>query len=206
MPPNADTPLKKLHSMTDLPRIILIGDTQVGKTSLIRRFLGDEIDHYEKATIGTSVYNYKVESGGHTLTVQIWDTAGQERFRSLGPIYYRGARAALAVFDVTRRDTMLSLKDWIRTFEEHTDDAVVVIVGNKCDLEASIEVSVEEGNHFASEMGADCIRTSAHTGMGVSDVFTTVVKGIADTYIQCDEGNAVQCLENEAPKSKKGCC
>ena len=138
--------------------------------------------------------------------MQIWDTAGQERYRALGPIYYRKSNAAIAVFDLTRRDTLQALDEWIRSFRENADDMFVVIAGNKCDLDAKVEFTVEETTEWADKVGAECIWTSAQTGIGVEDLFNAVFKHLVESNTTVDEGTKTVQLSMTQPTEEKKCC
>ena len=188
-------------------RVILIGDTQVGKTSLVQNLLGGELNHGEKSTIGAVFHKHNCEYGGQKVTIEIWDTAGQERYRALGPIYYRTGHGAIAVFDLTRRETMNSVREWIQTFRENAEnDAFVIIAANKCDLEPGISMTVEETTEFAASLGTQCIWTSAQSGMGVQDLFSAVCKELVERNVQCDDGAARIELAETARSEKKRCC
>ena len=115
------------------------------------------------------------------IALQIWDTAGQERFRSMAPMYYRGAKGAICVFDVTNRASFVRVQQWLRDLKCHSDPNVVIcIAGNKCDQDAAFDLS--ECDALASASGAVFVKTSALTGEGVDLIFTELSKRIADTY------------------------
>ena len=187
-------------------RVVLIGETQVGKTSLIQRFLRGQCGTEQKSTIGAVFHTHEMELDGHRVTMQLWDTAGQERYRALGPIYYRKSNAAIAVFDLTRRDTLQALDEWIRSFRENADDMFVVIAGNKCDLDAKVEFTVEETTEWADKVGAECIWTSAQTGIGVEDLFNAVFKHLVESNTTVDEGTKTVQLSMTQPTEEKKCC
>ena len=187
-------------------RVVLIGETQVGKTSLIQRFLRGQCANEQKATIGAVFHTHETEFDGQRVTMQIWDTAGQERYRALGPIYYRKSNAAIAVFDLTRRDTLPALAEWIRSFRENADDTFVVIAGNKCDLDASVEFTVDETTEWAAKFEAECIWTSAQSGIGVDDVFGAVFKHLVQSNAAVDEGTKTVELSKTQETKEKSCC
>jgi small GTP-binding protein len=123
------------------------------------------------------VFNvFEEEVDGIRVTLQIWDTAGQERYRSLGPLYYRKSNAAVAVFDLTRPETLAALDQWIRTFRDSADGSFVVVVGNKADLEADIRFKPEATSEWAEKRGAECIWASALSGIGVHEAFHAVAR------------------------------
>ncbi|XP_010451632.1 PREDICTED: ras-related protein RABA5b-like isoform X2 [Camelina sativa] len=153
-------------------KIVLIGDSAVGKSNLLSRFSRDEFDTNSKATIGVEFQTQLVEIEGKEVKAQIWDTAGQERFRAVTSAYYRGAFGALIVYDITRSDTFQSVKP-------HCDTAVAqMLVGNKCDLEDIRAVSVEEGKALAEEEGLFFMETSALDATNVDKAFEIVIREI----------------------------
>lgn len=168
-------------------RVVLIGETQVGKTSIIHRFIQSGCEEEQSPTIGAVFRTYDTACEGRPVSLQIWDTAGQERYRALGPIYYRKSNAAIAVFDLTRRETLEPLREWIIAFRENADDVFVVVVGNKSDLEGEIAFTVEETAEWAAGFDADCIWSSAQTGIGVTEIFHTVCKHIIEVRTAVEE-------------------
>ena len=194
-----------------LGRIVLVGETQVGKTCIVQRYLRGQCSSEQKSTVGTVFHTSEKEIDGKLLSLQIWDTAGQERYKALGPVYYRKANAAIAVFDVTRKETLYALGDWIKAFRENADDTYVVIAANKCDLEEEKQVTLEDGIEYASKYNADCIMTSAFTGYGIEDVFENISRHLIEVAAkskQTDDNNNSKIVElNQSnSKPKKGCC
>jgi small GTP-binding protein len=192
-------------------RVVLIGESNVGKTSLIQYYLRGEASPEQKETVGAVFHSHETDVEKTRISMQIWDTAGQERYRSLGPIYYRKARAAIGVFDLTRRDTMTALEGWIRTFREKSDDQFVVVAANKADLEDKIDLTMEETSDWARTLDTECIWTSSVTGDGVAELFGAVSRHLYDT---CAKGIAA---ERVTPKEAetvpvqraaqdRGCC
>ncbi|KAG7581387.1 Small GTPase [Arabidopsis suecica] len=149
-------------------KIVLIGDSAVGKSNLLSRFSRDEFDTNSKATIGVEFQTQLVEIEGKEVKAQIWDTAGQERFRAVTSAYYRGAFGALIVYDITRSDTFESVKRWLQELN----------IGNKCDLEDIRAVSVEEGKALAEEEGLFFMETSALDATNVDKAFEIVIREI----------------------------
>ncbi|XP_042011399.1 ras-related protein RABA5b-like [Salvia splendens] len=160
-------------------KIVVIGDSAVGKSNLLSRFTRDEFDHNSKATIGVEFQTQVLEVDGKEVKAQVWDTAGQERFRAVTSAYYRGAVGALVVYDITRRTTFDSAKRWLDELNTHCDTAVTrMLVGNKCDLESIREVTTEEGTELAEEEGMFFIETSALDSTNVSKAFEIVIRDI----------------------------
>jgi Ras-related protein Rab-21 len=115
------------------------------------------------------------------VSLQIWDTAGQERFRSMAPMYYRGAKAAVLVFDITNEETFFKAKSWLKDLKVHADpDVVVCLAGNKCDKEAVFDL--KQCEEFAKTVDAVFIKTSAQSGEGVNKLFTELTRRIVEVY------------------------
>ncbi|KAG6401311.1 hypothetical protein SASPL_138163 [Salvia splendens] len=170
-------------------KIVVIGDSAVGKSNLLSRFTRDEFDHNSKATIGVEFQTQVLEVDGKEVKAQVWDTAGQERFRAVTSAYYRGAVGALVVYDITRRITFDSVKPRFSISSDilifrnqnaaHCDTAVTrMLVGNKLDLESIREVTTEEGTELAEEEGMFFIETSALDSTNVNKAFEIVIRDI----------------------------
>lgn len=201
-------------------KIVLIGDSAVGKSNLLSRFARNEFDNRSKATIGVEFQTQVMKIEGKEVKAQIWDTAGQERFRAVTSAYYRGAVGALIVYDITRRTSFDSVKRWLEELTTHCDTAVArMLVGNKSDLEGIRDVSVEEGKTFAEEEGLFFMETSALNAENVQTAFEMVIKEIynnvsrkvlnSDAYKAELSFNRVTLVKNEAGSSKGvfgNCC
>ncbi|EPS57442.1 hypothetical protein M569_17375 [Genlisea aurea] len=160
-------------------KIVLIGDSAVGKSNLLARFARNEFYPNSKSTIGVEFQTQKVMIKGKEVKAQIWDTAGQERFRAVTSAYYRGAVGALLVYDVTRRKTFDSVARWLDELHTHSDmNVVTILVGNKSDLKGSREVATSEGKSLAEDRGLFFIETSALDSSNVGAAFQTVVREI----------------------------
>ncbi|KAI4326361.1 hypothetical protein MLD38_031683 [Melastoma candidum] len=160
-------------------KIVMIGDSAVGKSNLLSRFARDEFDLNAKATIGVEFQTQALDIDGKEVKAQIWDTAGQERFRAVTSAYYRGAFGALVVYDITRRSTFDSVKRWLDELDTHCDTSVArMLVGNKRDLDNIREVSTEEGRALAESEGLFFMETSALDSTNVQMSFEIVIREI----------------------------
>ncbi|GMI93258.1 RAB GTPase homolog A5A [Hibiscus trionum] len=160
-------------------KIVLVGDSAVGKSNLLARFARDEFYPNSKSTIGVEFQTQKVDVNGKEVKAQIWDTAGQERFRAVTSAYYRGAVGALLVYDISRRQTFESIGRWLNELQSHSDmNVVTILVGNKSDLRDAREVSTAEGKDLAEAQGLFFMETSALDSSNVAAAFQTVVKEI----------------------------
>jgi Ras-related protein Rab-18 len=168
-------------------KILLVGDTGVGKSSVLLRFTDDRYDDEQLSTIGVDLKVKYLDVRNKRIKCTIWDTAGQERFRTLTASYYRGSQATILVYDVTRKETFDSLQHWYDEITHHTAQGKIVkiLVGNKIDLEKR-QVSRQEGEAFAREHGMMFIECSAKSRVGIQQVFMETVNQILDMPIDED--------------------
>jgi len=153
-------------------KLVFLGDQSVGKTSIITRFMYDNFDKTYQATIGIDFLSKTIYLEDRTVRLQLWDTAGQERFRSLIPSYIRDSSVAVVVYDVTNRASFLNSAKWIEDVRgERGSDVVIMLVGNKTDLQGKRQVSPEEGEKKAEEDGLLFIECSAKGGYNVKNLF-----------------------------------
>jgi small GTP-binding protein len=160
-------------------RVVAIGDSSVGKTSLISRLMEEHFDPCEHPTVGANWQLYVHDFNCERVELQIWDTAGQEKFRSLGPLYYRSASGAIAVFDVTCRSSFENLEGWINNFTEVAGcNGVIVIAANKSDYEEARQISMRESQEWARQRGYMIYETSAKTGENVRQLFGGLAEAV----------------------------
>ncbi|KAL5542914.1 hypothetical protein UlMin_010624 [Ulmus minor] len=203
-------------------KIVIIGDSAVGKSNLLSRYARNEFNMHSKATIGVEFQTQSMDIDGKEVKAQIWDTAGQERFRAVTSAYYRGAVGALVVYDITRRTTFDSIGRWLDELKTHSDTTVAqMLVGNKRDLENIRDVSVDEGKSLAEQEGLFFMETSALDSTNVKKAFELVIKEIynnvsrkvlnSDTYKAELSVNRVSLVDNDKDGSKQtrnfsSCC
>ncbi|GAA0158922.1 hypothetical protein Leryth_003794 [Lithospermum erythrorhizon] len=202
-------------------KIVIIGDSAVGKSNLLSRYARNEFNLHSKATIGVEFQTQTLEIEGKEVKAQIWDTAGQERFRAVTSAYYRGAFGALIVYDITRRGTFESATRWLDELKTHSDTTVAkMLVGNKSDLDNIRAVSVDEGKSLAEQEGLFFMETSALDSTNVNKAFELVVREIynnvsrkvlnSDSYKAELSVNRVNLVDNGSDGSKEGrgfsCC
>ncbi|PAA85495.1 hypothetical protein BOX15_Mlig010303g2 [Macrostomum lignano] len=158
-------------------KLVLLGESAVGKSSLVLRFVKGQFHEYQESTIGAAFLTQTVVVDDVTVKFEIWDTAGQERYNSLAPMYYRGAQAAIVVYDITSADSFQRAKSWIRELNEKaTAVKVVALAGNKVDLQQQRLVDLNEAQQFADDKGLVFMEASAKTAMNVNDLFLSVAK------------------------------
>uniref|UniRef100_A0A8D0L3U8 small monomeric GTPase n=1 Tax=Sphenodon punctatus TaxID=8508 RepID=A0A8D0L3U8_SPHPU len=163
-------------------KLLLIGDSAVGKSSLLLRFTDGTFEPHLNPTIGVDFKVKEMVLGGILLQLAIWDTAGQERFRTLTPSYYRGTQGVILVYDVTRKETFMRLTSWLNELEMHAtrSDIVKMLVGNKID-KPDREVDRREGLQFARKHSMLFVETSVKTQHGVQCAFEELVIRILQT-------------------------
>jgi small GTP-binding protein len=165
-------------------RVVIIGDSAVGKTSLLNRLLENRFDSSERSTVGVNWQLWRQELPDSSVELQIWDTAGQETFRALTPLYYRGSTAAVLVYDSTNINSFENLPVWISTYLDVAPKGVITVAGNKCDADAAQLVSFNSATEWANKMGYRLFETSAKTGRNVRELFGAVAEQIKDRPIQ----------------------
>ncbi|XP_041355669.1 ras-related protein Rab-8A-like [Gigantopelta aegis] len=160
-------------------KLLLIGDSGVGKTCLLFRFSEDAFNSTFISTIGIDFKIRTIELDSKKIKLQIWDTAGQERFRTITTAYYRGAMGIMLVYDITNEKSFENIKNWIRNIEEHASkDVEKMILGNKCDMNDRRQVSKERGEQLAIEHGIKFMETSAKASINVEEAFFTLARDI----------------------------
>mmetsp|Transcript_9114 Transcript_9114/g.15911 ORF Transcript_9114/g.15911 Transcript_9114/m.15911 type:complete len:205 (+) Transcript_9114:60-674(+) len=165
-------------------KVLLVGDSGVGKSCLLLRFTQDRFQESTTSTIGVDFKVKYISFGDTKCKLTIWDTAGQERFRTLTSSYYRGAQGVILVYDVSRRETFDDLSEvWLREVDMYTtiDEAVKMVVANKTDLEGQRQVSTQEGQEFAKRHGCLFVETSAKANVAVTQAFDELVRKILET-------------------------
>ncbi|KAL6632707.1 GTPase [Neocallimastix californiae] len=163
-------------------KVVLIGDSGVGKSNLLSRFTRNEFNLESKSTIGVEFATRSIQVDSKTIKAQIWDTAGQERFRAITSAYYRGAVGALLVYDIAKQVTYENVNVWLKELRDHADSSIVVmLVGNKSDLGHLRAVSTDDAKKFAAENNLSFIETSALDSSNVELAFTKILTEIYRT-------------------------
>jgi len=160
-------------------KVVLIGDSGVGKSNLLSRFTRNEFNLESKSTIGVEFATRSIQTDGKTIKAQIWDTAGQERYRAITSAYYRGAVGALLVYDIAKYATFENVERWLKELRDHADaNIVIMLVGNKSDLRHLRAVPTEEAKAFAEKNGLSFIETSALDSTNVEVAFQNILTEI----------------------------
>mmetsp|Transcript_27371 Transcript_27371/g.68668 ORF Transcript_27371/g.68668 Transcript_27371/m.68668 type:complete len:203 (+) Transcript_27371:172-780(+) len=193
-------------------KLLLIGDSGVGKSCLLLRFADDTYTESHISTIGVDFKIRTIELEEKTIKLQIWDTAGQERFRTITSSYYRGAHGIIIVYDVTDQETFDNVKTWLQEIERFGSDSVTkLLVGNKNDMEKEKVVSTEVAKEFADSLGIKFLETSAKTSQNVEAAFLAMAAEIKhSTAFQPASNKAAPGVNVSAGasdvKSSGGCC
>ncbi|XP_069102739.1 ras-related protein Rab-31-like [Argopecten irradians] len=164
-------------------KVVVLGSQGVGKTSVVIRYVGGMFSKAVSPTIGASFFTYKMTINNYRIKLQVWDTAGQERFRSMAPMYYRKANAAMLIYDLTSADSFYDIKDWVSELKKNVDTPIVMcLVGNKCDLSDNREVAAGDAEEYASNIGALNHETSALKNTGIDEAFLQVAQQLIKLY------------------------
>ncbi|KAJ1922400.1 GTP-binding protein [Tieghemiomyces parasiticus] len=181
----------KSASYDYLIKLLLIGDSGVGKSCLLLRFSDDSFTPSFITTIGIDFKIRTIELDGKRIKLQIWDTAGQERFRTITTAYYRGAMGILLVYDVTDERSFNNIHNWIRNVEQYANEGVNrILVGNKCDMDEKKVISKEQGQALAEEHQIRFLETSAKSNINVEEAFFSLARDIKKRLIDTDESRA----------------
>ncbi|KAJ0984050.1 hypothetical protein J5N97_002406 [Dioscorea zingiberensis] len=208
------------HEYDYLFKIVLIGDSGVGKSNILSRFTRNEFCLESKSTIGVEFATRTLQIEGKTVKAQIWDTAGQERYRAITSAYYRGAVGALLVYDITKRQTFDNVQRWLRELRDHADSNIVIMMaGNKSDLKHLRSVQEEDAQEFAEKEGLSFLETSALEAHNIEKAFQTVLTEIyhiiskkalaaqeASATAPPIQGTAINVTDSSGGFSRKTCC
>ena len=195
-------------------KIVVVGDSGVGKTNLIKRFITNEFSENFKATIGVEFMSKTYKINKHLFKIEIWDTAGQERYKSITAVYYKGAKGGLIVYDTTDKNTFDNIDKWLTEIKDKTtSDIKLMIVGNKIDLKEYRDVQNEEALEKAKTLGIPLMETSALDATNDKEAFYDLLKEIYKEmkdkinnpeYKQSNDKKGID-LSTKAEKKKSGC-
>ncbi|XP_015519520.1 ras-related protein Rab-21 [Neodiprion pinetum] len=158
-------------------KVVLLGEGCVGKTSVALRYVEDKFNDKHITTLQASFLNKKLNINGKRVNLAIWDTAGQEKFHALGPIYYRMSNGAILVYDITDEDSFQKVKNWVKELKKMLGSEIcLVIAGNKLDLERDRNVTQEEAEEYARQVGAVHFHTSAKQNQNIEEMFLDLTR------------------------------
>ncbi|XP_006653946.1 ras-related protein RABA2a-like [Oryza brachyantha] len=203
-------------------KVVLIGDSGVGKSNLLSRFTRNEFCLESKSTIGVEFATRTLHVEGKIIKAQIWDTAGQERYRAITSAYYRGALGAVLVYDVSKPTTFDNISRWLKELRDHADANIrIMLVGNKTDLKHLRAVATDDAHKFAEAEGLSYIETSALEATNVEEAFQLILgdiyRSISKKPVASDEagggaagavkeGKTINVAAGDANSEKKQCC
>ncbi|KAK3239450.1 Ras-related protein Rab-5 [Cymbomonas tetramitiformis] len=189
-------------------KLVLLGDMGTGKSSLVLRFVKGQFFEYQESTIGAAFLTQTVSVNDTTVKFEIWDTAGQERYHSLAPMYYRGAAAAIVVYDITSTDSFNRAKSWVRELQRQGNPALVMaLAGNKSDKSDERKIPAEEASAYADENGLFFMETSAKTAANVNELFYEIARKLPKAApTPAPAGGIVLNNQQNAQKKKSTCC
>jgi Ras-related protein Rab-8A len=187
-------------------KILTIGESGVGKTCILRRFVEDKFLKNHLATIGIDFKTKTLNINNQEIKLKIWDTAGQERFRNITTQYYKGADGIVLVYDVTDEASFDKIKDWMDQILSNTnkDEICLILLGNKCDIEKR-SISYEQGKTLANELQVNFFETSAQTGQNIKEAFETLTADIMKKKKIGGDNNNIDLKKNKKKKDSD-CC
>ena len=198
-------------------KVVLVGDSFVGKTNIMSKYLKDEFHEDSKATVGVEFGSKQFTIEGHSIKAQIWDTAGQERYKAITSAYYKGAKGAFVVYDITRKSSFESIDKWVNDLTSTADKKItIVVIGNKSDLEDQRQIPKEKGEEKAAKLEVAFLETSALSGENLDKAFELMMNEI---YKKCHEemlaendleiiegGKDINLNKTNENTEKKTCC
>ena len=203
-------------------KIIIVGDLSSGKTNIVTQYISHKFVQDSQPTIGVEMFNKDFQINEDKVSAQIWDTAGQEKYNALTSSYYKGAKGAIVVYDITQESTFLKVEQFAKDLKEKSDKNVyMILVGNKIDLEENRKVSKEEGKILADKLKMGFFEVSAKNGTGIEDLFKNLIdnvyeknnrefKSMASIEIEMEDANKINLIpkndNNVNVKKKKKCC
>ena len=210
---------KKNDDYDYLFKLIIIGDSYVGKTNIMSQYIKKEFNENSKSTIGVEFGNKIIKIDDKIIKAQIWDTAGQERYKSITSAYYKGAKGAFIVYDITSKTTFNSVDKWIQDLNLYGDkNLALLLIGNKSDLEEKRQIKKEDGEEKAKSFGLGFIETSACTGENIDKAFDILLKEVCNKYhveisnneelenVNKGKNIEIEIEEENNTVKKKSCC
>ena len=198
-------------------KVVLVGDSGVGKTNIMSKYLKNQFREDSKATVGVEFGSKQFTVENHQIKAQIWDTAGQERYKAITSAYYKGAKGAFVVYDITRKNTFETVNKWVSDISAAADKKItLILIGNKNDLEDQRQVTKEMGEEKAKELGLAFMETSACSGENLDKAFQLMINEIykkskedimgegEENIVQ--QGKDITLDKTKGKPAKKKCC
>ncbi|KAM9824394.1 ras-related protein Rab-5A-like [Neosynchiropus ocellatus] len=192
-------------------KLVLLGESAVGKSSLVLRFVKGQFHEFQESTIGAAFLTQTLSVDDATVKFEIWDTAGQERYHSLAPMYYRGAQAAIVVYDITNEESFARAKNWVKELQRQASPNIIIALsGNKADLANKRAVDAQDAQSYADDNSLLFMETSAKTSMNVNDLFMAIAEKLPKNDPQSGGANSGRNrgvdLTEAAQPAKAPCC
>ena len=208
--------MSNLDEYDFLFKLIIVGDSNVGKTNIMSKYIHNKFNYTSKATIGVEFGTKIVTIDNKKIKAQIWDTAGQERYKSITSAYYKGAKGALIVYDITNKFTFESVDKWVQDLNSYGDkNLTLLLVGNKSDLEDKRQIVKEDGEEKAKSFNLGFIETSACSGDNIDQAFDIMLKEVLKKYVvendindefEASGGKNIELDKKDNKTKKKKCC
>ncbi|KAL2942868.1 Ras-related protein RHN1 [Bienertia sinuspersici] len=187
--------------------MVLLGDMGAGKSSVVLRFVKGQFLEFQESTIGAAFFSQTLAVNDATVKFEIWDTAGQERYHSLAPMYYRGAAAAIIVYDITSTESFSRAKKWVQELQKQGNpNMVMALAGNKSDLEERRSVLADEARTYAEENGLFFMETSAKTAQNVNEIFYEIAKKLPRAQMPQNTAGMVLVNQQGDAARASSCC
>jgi len=189
-------------------KILLLGDSSVGKTCFLLRYIEDTYTGNHISTIGVDYKIKLIQLNSEMIKLQIWDTAGQDKFRSITKNYYRGSDGIMLIYDITNQSSFVNIKNWIIQIKEHLgDEACITLIGNKIDLESRRKISREEGQKFAKDYNLNFFETSSKEDINIKETFENLtIEMRKKVKNNSDDKRKSKSLIEKNKETKKKCC
>ena len=206
---------EKNNSYDMIFKIVIVGDSSVGKTNILTKYLRDEFDENSKATVGVEFGTKNFDIEGNIVKAQIWDTAGQERYRSITTAYYKGSKGCLLVYDITRKGTFESIDRWVSDLKASSENNMsIILLGNKSDLGNERQISTEEGEEKAKFYKMAFMETSALNGNNIERAFQELINDVYKNNNQIFKkevnlflnNTGIDIYQQKKEEKKGGCC
>ena len=182
-------------------KLVLIGDSGVGKTNILSRYNNNEFSLATQPTVGVEFGNKIIKKENKSIKLQLWDTAGQERYKAITNAFYKGSKGAFVVYDITRKSSFLNIDKWIGELKTNgSEDILIILVGNKSDLEDKREVSTEDGEKKAKQYGIAFCETSALQGKNIEYAFNILIDEI---ILEIENAKQKEMKNNKSNNKKK---
>ena len=208
--------MSNLDEYDFLFKLIIVGDSNVGKTNIMSKYIHNTFNYTSKSTIGVEFGTKIVKIDNKKIKAQIWDTAGQERYKSITSAYYKGAKGALIVYDITNKFTFESVDKWVQDLNSYGDkNLTLLLVGNKSDLEDKRQIMKEDGEEKAKSFNLGFIETSACSGDNIDQAFDIMLKEVLKKYVvendindefEASGGKNIELDKKDNKTKKKKCC